>query len=994
MEVFYILLIAFMVNLHLALSENVESIIYCVKPNESGQCLYDGCDQWCASWEYYIYYIDQLINQQTNVTIIFMNGNHEARYSVDILSPAITMMGESQKVKIQGYYSAIQFVNNIQVTIENLTFDSMNIYVSPTWDEYEQLEIHFQIESVNMTYSTVFAYIDYNVNLLMRFTLCKFYHGNSIFGTMKVNFTDCELVNNTMTLAGVALQISGVSKVSNAVISAITCYFCPIVLSGTISFVNNTAVRGGAMVLHTTTVYIDANTNVIFANNTAKDRGGAIFVEPNLPPYPQDNSYIINACFYQTMNCNNMSYHNVHFDNNLAVNGGDDIYGSTSEMYCFQVDQACSISMIHKSYEGHSSISSNPTRICLCDNYGVPQCQNHSYLHQSFTVHPGETFTISAVVVGGDFGTTVGIVHAGFLNPIAEPYFLRPTSQYGQAIESKHCTILNYTMYTNQTNSTVVMYLSSEKMMDIHDVMFYANYNYYTPVFVNITILSCPPGFILSEDPPRCSCYKVLTNKLVKCDITDGIGYVSWSGNTWMHISNNSITYTDYCPLNYCITSDKRIDLQRDPNSQCAFNRAGRLCGGCKDGYSLAIGSSHCIHCPNNNNLALIILFVSAGFLLVFFIGALNLTVSLGMINGLIFYANIVWIYQPILFPQDKKTSGVLLFLRIFIAWINLDFGIETCFVSGLTAFWKIWLQFLFPLYILAIAGLIVIVVRCSTKLSSSVGNRAASVLATVFLLSYMKIMRVTIATMNPSTLIEYPSGSESVIWAEDGNLTYFGFPHILLFLAGLSTALFFSLPYTLVLLVKQCIQRMLPSMLLRWSRQFSTFFDIYFAPLKHKHRYWFGVLLLARGILLICFSSTLINVPQEVNLLILVIVGVILLLYMTATLPYQGVAALLVNGSFLTNLALLSGFALFTETHPHGSVVRIVITALSTGLAFLMFCGIVIYGIIAPRYFNRKAISNMLTSVVSMATNSDPNSDEKQPLLKAQESDRITATY
>jgi hypothetical protein len=436
------------------------------------------------------------------------------------------------------------------------------------------------------------------------------------------------------------------------------------------------------------------------------------------------------------------------------------------------------------------------------------------------------------------------------------------------------------------------MYLSSEQMMNINDVMFYAHYDYYTPVFINITILPCPSGFVLIEDPPRCSCNEVLTSKLIKCDITHGIGYVSWNGKIWIHISNDSIIYADYCPLNYCIMSDKRIDVQQDPDAQCAYNRAGRLCGGCTDGYSLAIGSSHCIHCSNNNNLALLIFFVGAGFLLVLFIGALNLTVSQGMINGLIFYANIVWIYQPILFPQEQRTSGVLIFLRVFIAWINLDFGIETCFVTGLAAFWKTWLQFLFPLYILAIAGLVVVVVRCSTKLSSFLGTKAISVLATVFLLSYMKIMRIIVITMNPSIVTEYPSESESTVWAEDGNLTYFGFPHILLFIAGLSTALFFLLPYTLILLVKPCIQRMLPSRWQgNWFRRFSPFLDIHFVPLKKKHQYWFGVCLLARGILLIFYSSTLLNVAPGTNLLILFIVGVALLFYMTATLPYQDMA-------------------------------------------------------------------------------------------------------
>ena len=103
--------------------------------------------------------------------------------------------------------------------------------------------------------------------------------------------------------------------------------------------------------------------------------------------------------------------------------------------------------------------------------------------------------------------------------------------------------------------------------------------------------------------------------------------------------------------------------LQDNPNAQCTFNHAGVLCGGCKENYSLAIGSSHCIHCPSNNNMTLLIFFAAAGFLLVIFVWALNLTVTQGMINGLMFYANIVWAYQNAFFPQQPK--GIMIFLKM-----------------------------------------------------------------------------------------------------------------------------------------------------------------------------------------------------------------------------------------------------------------------------------------------------------------------------------------
>jgi hypothetical protein len=174
-----------------------------------------------------------------------------------------------------------------------------------------------------------------------------------------------------------------------------------------------------------------------------------------------------------------------------------------------------------------------------------------------------------------------------------------------------------------------------------------------------------------------------------------------------------------HCPFDYCKDTKNIKQLSDD---QCDFDRTGRLCGTCKENYSLAIGSSHCIRCSNNYNLALVVFFAAAGFLIVLFISALNLTVTEGKINGLIFYANVVWTYKSILLP--KQIPSELVFFKTFIAWLNLDFGIETCFMNDLNGFWKTWLQFVFPFYLWSIVGLMVVLARFSTRLTIFFGNR------------------------------------------------------------------------------------------------------------------------------------------------------------------------------------------------------------------------------------------------------------------------------
>ena len=124
--------------------------------------------------------------------------------------------------------------------------------------------------------------------------------------------------------------------------------------------------------------------------------------------------------------------------------------------------------------------------------------------------------------------------------------------------------------------------------------------------------------------------------------------------------------------------------------------------------------------------------------------------------------------------------------------------------------------------------------------------------------------------------------------------------------------------------------------------------YDAYLAPLKYKHHYWFGALLLARGILLVTFASSF-AIPQDINLLILLIFGLWLLYYMTLNRPYKSSGILVLQSSYLMNLIVLSGFFFFTHTQPNGSLLQSIAVGLSAGLSFLQFCGTLLHAAITP---------------------------------------------
>ena len=111
----------------------------------------------------------------------------------------------------------------------------------------------------------------------------------------------------------------------------------------------------------------------------------------------------------------------------------------------------------------------------------------------------------------------------------------------------------------------------------------------------------------------------------------------------------------------------------------------------CSENLSQVLGTSQCMGCHIPWIALIIPLIAIAGFFLVAFLIFLNLTVSVGSINGLIFYANIVRANNAIFFPPHISDS----FFNKFIAWLNLDLGIEICFYDGFDAYTKTWFQFL-----------------------------------------------------------------------------------------------------------------------------------------------------------------------------------------------------------------------------------------------------------------------------------------------------------
>ena len=251
---------------------------------------------------------------------------------------------------------------------------------------------------------------------------------------------------------------------------------------------------------------------------------------------------------------------------------------------------------------------------------------------------------------------------------------------------------------------------------------------------------------------------------------------------------NNLTRLSRHHPSGYSKPQLREADLSIS-GSLCVGKRTGVMCGQCDSNNNLSVqfGSTECGSCSNVWLLSILV-YALAGIVLVLLLFALQLTVDKGTVNGLIFYANILGINARF-FLRDGK----LQFLLIFLSLVNLELGFPVCFYNGMDDIVKTGLQFAFPIYIWSIVTVIILVSRCSTRVSRLISQSSVQVLATLIHLSYSKLLSTTVDILVYETVeTESQNGTNNTynVWYFDGNVHYLTEGHIVLFIFALLTLL------------------------------------------------------------------------------------------------------------------------------------------------------------------------------------------------------------
>ena len=747
---------------------------------------------------------------------------------------------------------------NVSSLLVNGANENLNVYVTSSYFKILQLKNYGRFNFIGKNKTQLI--IDNSTHFMYTELYCELV--NILVTNSTFNFARGTLIKSSITLNGAVLFAN---VITHSVGGALFLISSKLIVKdfSVVQFVNNKAYNGGALFMDSlSTINFFPHSNMSFIKNVALLYGGAIYIEDA----SAFTAVVPANCFFQFSGKigSEIDVH-MYFEGNYAVEAGSVLYGGNVDncvLDCSnmppQYHSTCAhspgkmfdiITYMPVGLNGNSTslIASDPTTVCFCNTSNPRVCLTQ--LPTPVVTYPGQYINVSCITLGQRNGIVPGIVHIWYEDS--------SIVYHSPLTISSYCDV--YSIKVRPSYGPYKLYLSTEQAFNTY-------IDFMNAIYINIVVQHCPIGFSMDNSSGACVCNELLQRHHVMCNINDqSISFLS--GSMWVgRVPSRGIGVIGDCPFDYCNVS-RTIYLQQ-PDLQCQQNRSDIICGRCQVNQSMMLGSSKCTSACTNTYLLLLIPFAIMGVALVGFLLVFDFTVTNGTINIFILYAFIIRLNAYLFF--SPSCNPVMKILEVFIAWLNLDLGIETCFYENMESIGKVWLQFAFSFYVSAIIGAIVLAGRISTKISRLCRYRIVPVIATLILLFYSKMLRTVLIIFN-FQWIDISKGTY-LIWMYDGSKEYLANKsHIGLFIVGLLVTIFFIIPYTLLLLLTPYLMKLSHWRVFSWINRIKPLVDSYEAPFKDRYRFWTGAMLSYR-IALAIVSTYFSQQPTMILLMIIIV--------------------------------------------------------------------------------------------------------------------------
>ena len=711
---------------------------------------------------------------------------------------------------------------------------------------------------------------------------------------------DCSVTNNPIILTedkevigqgaiysySVPVTFKGAVNIDDNNNTAMVIENAVIHIHGNVTFRNNTGGQGGALGLYGTSVLmLMPRSQLNFVNNTASERGGAIYAEDSGPPVVAFNTTELRTreCFiaynnsFSLENITQWQTKIVFRGNNVLTNGGGhSVYASTLQG-CRQDGQP---RLNDKSFEWPNTVEyqdsdkSMETQICT-DPVLI------KFNESDWEVSPSEVFDAFVQLIDEKNSPVLGVVK------------ISVTDEQDQSSPGSVRLGTASHLFLVQGDSSKISNLYLEGRVGRHFAVHISTVvgrAVSSSSTRKLTLRGCSVGFD-QTDGKKCSCISsTIESGISNCSADSRHVFLKrgyWGGT----IGDKFSTYP--CPPDYCKIT-KSPTFQYSPETMCTDGRNGSsiLCGACKDNYSVNLGSEQCRKTCSNKYLWLSLAFFVITPILILVVFRIDLDIFTTYLN--------TWLYsyQVILFLLQEGQ-----FLDVFISFIiglaNWRVkGAGTCLYHGMTNLEKLGVNYILPTYVLLVLFLLAKIARC--RPACYINRNVAHAFCTLLVLCYTNV------TMISFHIVHYvPINGRWVLYA-DGDIDF-------------SRDWRRHLPYTIIACLWIVFFVMLVPLLLLFTpwflrhfhrlNNFRLFFDTFQRCFKVQYRWFAAYYFICRiYILLIALYIPFGPLKRSILEVSSTLIAVICLYLQPYNEQYQWLNRL--DAILLTNLCLVVNFS------------------------------------------------------------------------------------
>ena len=697
-----------------------------------------------------------------------------------------------------------------------------------------------------------------------------------------------------------------------------------------VTFHSNTARLGGSIFSESSQINIEGNCSTEFANNTALQDGGAIYMSDhsNFMLFNSNVRFYYNTAddyggaIYVLLRNSLMSFNssNIYFKDNTAGSIQNSVYVNVPKsFFADNVSQNININS-----KNSFTLTTSPNKLILydpvkCINFSTDAKYCHTYYVNNIMI--GKEITFDTCVLdyfdqpteATQFLVT-GINHQDY-NITGSKYILvscNHTTQRLSIIGNLHANrSYNYSI----TITLYAVYISESKTISVNLI---------------VELSQCHPGFWYSSESQKCECYD--TEDIISCSGSSSTikrGY-------WFGSINGKSTVTsclnDYCNFTCCEITNGIYHLSPVRANQCRPHRSGTACGSCEKGYTLSFDSPDCVEvnkCTIGQTVLVItlsLIYLIAVVITVF--AMMYFKVTVGSMYAIIYYYSIVNILlNQILFISNGLYTTVNIMSSL--AKLTPQFLGQFCLVQNMSGIDQQFIHYVHPTVVLLILIMISMLARRSRRISKFISGGIIHFICFFLLLSYTSVATTSLLLMRPLKF----NGVDRIYTYLSPDIEYFHDRHLAYVIVTILFTIVIVIGFPLLLLLEPFLNSKINFIKIK------PLLDQFQCCYKDKYRYFAGYYMVCR---LVIILLVIVRIFDEFTTQYLVISACALMqLIHVLVRPYANTILNVFDGMVLQLIVIISALPIVEFVDKYDETSALVIIYILVIWPLISFIGI-----------------------------------------------------